>query len=395
MPLRFLYILLLAVLFVTCGKDPVVSEAQSEFFYKVFGGSTTANDCVNGVAANTAGELFLTGSIKMGSASHMFLIKTDVYGNQVNWSPVFFNSILKNSGNALGIDQSNNIITAGKIERASGGDNDFFITKSGPDGAVLWTKTVGGSKDDEAFSVEVSDPDKYFVAGITNSKFEAVDKKTQAWLVALSMQGDSLWSYTYGGDGSDTCNSILSLDNNYLLLVGSTNSFNYSNKKQDVLLAKVQKSNGVPVSSVTLGKSTNETGITAGIDADGNIIVLGYVQVTSYISNIYIWKLAPDLSVIKEDQIESTFSEKPSSLNFYNGNIVIAGSASNDQSNLDMIVYILSKDLGVVSSQRYGARGDQQGMCSVVSGKSIVIGGSDKAQGESKASLLKITGILP
>ncbi len=394
---RFTYIFLLSFVILSCKREPEISPSQADFFFKVFGGS--GSDQCNALQISNSDEIVLTGSIDQGGESKMFLIKTDAFGNEVSWSPRFFGSEGISEGQAIAVDQENKILVAGYSQTDNSGElqSDFLVVKTDSEGNELWTKTIGGNKNEEASSIDVSDPHKYYIGGFTETKWEPIDKKRQAWIVALSSDGDSLWSRSYGGDADDDCKSILSLDNNYLLLVGSTNSFYSQNQKRDVFIAKVQKSNGVAASFVALGKSSNETGVTAILTPNGEILVLGILQVTATRNNICLWKLGQELQILEEYVIESVYSETPSALHLIDDKFFLIGS-TNEKGNEDMLVYVIdSGDINTILSKNiYGSKGDQLGLAGDVSGKSLIIGGCNKPSlSSSKVSLFKTSDILP
>jgi hypothetical protein len=113
----------------------------------------------------------------------------------------------------LNVDQANSIqnttdggfVVAG-LTRPLGADyDDFYVVKINGQGDTLWTRTYGGTGDDKAYSIQQTTDSGYVVAGVTNS-FGAGGY--DFYVVKTNAQGDTLWTRTYGGTGDDEAYSI-------------------------------------------------------------------------------------------------------------------------------------------------------------------------------------------
>ncbi|MCX6601485.1 MAG: hypothetical protein NT025_07970 [bacterium] len=87
---------------------------------------------------------------------------------------------------------------------------------------IEWSRTYGGSGDDECSSVQPTADGGYVLAGATNS-FGAGDY--DAWLLKTDADGDSLWSRTYGGIGNDYCAAAYQTADGGYVLCGGTDSY--------------------------------------------------------------------------------------------------------------------------------------------------------------------------
>ncbi|NJK96745.1 MAG: hypothetical protein HC905_19155 [Bacteroidales bacterium] len=131
-------ILIISAFICSCKKDTEISSSQADYFLKVFGGSLT--DSINAVL-ESGDEYYLTGTIQ----KDLVLIKTDKYGNEVDWSPKFYGNDKEDVGCDLTLDQDNNVIAAGYSVN-SGGQTDAFIVKTTPNGEEMWSRRLGGDK---------------------------------------------------------------------------------------------------------------------------------------------------------------------------------------------------------------------------------------------------------
>jgi len=87
---------------------------------------------------------------------------------------------------------------------------------------TLWTRRYGGANNDAASCVQQTSDGGYILGGWTYS-FGAGGE--DFWLVKTDANGDSLWSRTFGGSGSDWCSSVQQTSDGGYVLAGCTNSF--------------------------------------------------------------------------------------------------------------------------------------------------------------------------
>jgi hypothetical protein len=110
--------------------------------------------------------------------------------------------------------------------------NDYWIVKLDSLGKLEWNKSLGGSGDDEAYSIHETS-DGYVVAGWSASEDGDVKDhfndnpdsvSTDYWLVKLDSVGDIQWNKCYGGSGNDDGQGVeQTVDGGYVLF-GLSNS---------------------------------------------------------------------------------------------------------------------------------------------------------------------------
>jgi len=109
------------------------------------------------------------------------------------------------------------------------GDFDYWVLKIDTEGSIEWEKTYGGSKLDEAWSVDQTLDDGYVVLGYSRSKNkDVIDNycKTDYWLIKLDETGNLQWGKNYGGSKWDTPQSIKQTSDSGYIMVGYSNSSN-------------------------------------------------------------------------------------------------------------------------------------------------------------------------
>lgn len=128
-------------------------------------------------------------------------------------------------------------IFAGMANRNSGdvtgvhstGIADFWIVKLNSTGTIQWQKSLGGSKEDYANSIEQTSDGGYIVAGQTFSTDGDVTGNhssnfSDCWVVKLTVSGNIEWQKTYGGTANDAALSIKQTADGGYIMGGVTNS---------------------------------------------------------------------------------------------------------------------------------------------------------------------------
>jgi PKD repeat protein len=101
------------------------------------------------------------------------------------------------------------------------GGNDMWVVKLDNAGNIQWQKTLGGSGDDVATYVQQTADAGYIIAGNTSSNDGDVSGNhgnSDAWVVKLNSAGNIQWQKTYGGLSNEAANSVQQLaDGGYIL----------------------------------------------------------------------------------------------------------------------------------------------------------------------------------
>jgi hypothetical protein len=148
-------------------------------------------------------------------------VKLDSSGNVI-WTKTIGGS---SSDFATSIIQSSDggYVVAGGTSSFGAGSADIYVVKLDSSGNVIWTKTIGGSNDDEARSIIQSSDGGYIVAGWTSSFGAGSD---DFYVVKLDSAGNVLWTKTIGGIGDEAWgDSIIQSSDGGYVVVGHTRSF--------------------------------------------------------------------------------------------------------------------------------------------------------------------------
>jgi hypothetical protein len=207
-----------------------------------------------------------------GYSSFFWIAKIDPDGNMM-WSK-------KIGGTGFGSPYSivqtidGGFAIAGMTESFGAGKKDILLVKTDSDGNVQWNMTYGGTKDDWVYNGDclVQTTDKgYAIAGFTNSFGAGND---DFWLVKTDSIGNELWSKTFGGSGDDEARSIVQTTEGGYAILGCTKSF--GSGSFDIWLVKTDEK-GDLLWSKTYGETNNsiEYGISIVNTKDGGYALGG------------------------------------------------------------------------------------------------------------------------
>ena len=114
-------------------------------------------------------------------------------------------------------DPEDGFLLCGGYTAPDAESDDYFLMKVDNDGDSLWSKTWGGDQYDYATAV-VPVHEGYAIAGYTASFGAGL---SDAWLIRTDLNGDSLWSQTFGGSQNDQTWEVIYTENASFILFGS------------------------------------------------------------------------------------------------------------------------------------------------------------------------------
>ena len=191
------------------------------------------------------------------------------------------------------------------------------VQAAAPD--TIWTRTYGGSSNDEAFKVIETSDGFYVLAGYTES-FGAGE--SDVYLLKLDSNGDDIWIKTYGGEGNDAAYSVMETSDGYYVVAGYTESF--GNGGSDVYVLKLDE-NGDTLWTRTYGSSSDDGAFSVIETSDGNYLVAGYTKSAGG-GNVYLLMLDPDGDTLWTRNFGSSDNEEAREvIQASNGDFVIIG----------------------------------------------------------------------
>jgi hypothetical protein len=146
---------------------------------------------------------------------------------------------------------------------------DFLIIKTDSLANLEWENSFGGADWDFANSVAYIPNIAYFIAGKTYNNTSGM---ADAFVAAVSLNGDTLWTKTIGGSGDDVFNCIDTTNDGNLIASGYTNSF--GNGAYDFYLVKIDIHGNI-LWTKTYGQTANEIAYAARATSDNGYVVIG------------------------------------------------------------------------------------------------------------------------
>jgi hypothetical protein len=136
--------------------------------------------------------------------------------------------------------------------------------------ATAWTKTSGGSDDDDGYSVQQTSNGGYIIAGYTYSYGAGL---CDVWLIKTDSSGDLAWNKTFGGSSWDYGYSVQQTSDGGYIIAGETGS--YGAGLYDVWLIKTDSAGNMAWNQ-TFGGSGGDWGNSVQQTSDGGYIIAGY-----------------------------------------------------------------------------------------------------------------------
>lgn len=155
-----------------------------------------------------------------GSVGNAWLVRTDVSGNAL-WNRAFGGTDV-DRGYCVRQTTDGGYILTGYTSSSGAGLDDMQLIKTDSAGNAEWTKTFGGTGRDYGYEVEQTTDGGYIIAGSTLSFGSGGD---DVWLVRTDMNGDQIWSATYGGSSSDVAYSVNQTFDGGYIVTGHTLSY--------------------------------------------------------------------------------------------------------------------------------------------------------------------------
>jgi hypothetical protein len=198
----------------------------------------------------------------------MWIVKTDASGSQ-QWNRDFGGTGFDDCRDIV-LMQDGGYMIAGCKDLLGNGDCDMWLLRISSAGDSLWSRTFGGPGDDRCYSLQQTSDGGWVMAGLTSSYGAG---NYDFWVLKTDVNGDSLWSHTFGGGGADGCNSVRQTMDGGYVLAGWNGTYGPSN--DDYWLIKLD-ANGNYQWDRTLGWIGNDRAYTVRQTLSGGYLLCGY-----------------------------------------------------------------------------------------------------------------------
>jgi hypothetical protein len=249
----------------------VGAQAQINSFQKTFHGSGTSSERANSVQQTLDGGYIFAGVTNgLGAGSYdMYLVKTDAKGDTL-WTKTFGGSTYDVANSVIQSADGGFVVTGAANSFTGTVFNDVYLVKTDMNGVTLWTKTYGGTDTDEGYQVQQTTDGGYIIVGTTESYGV---KSGDVYLLKTDSGGVLQWTKTFGGTGYDVASSLAQTTDGGYVIAGSSDSF--SGGGFDMYLIRTDM-NGDTLWTKSYGGSGNDEGISILQNKDGDYVVAGY-----------------------------------------------------------------------------------------------------------------------
>jgi hypothetical protein len=255
----------------------------------------------------------------------VYVVKLDAHGN-LQWTKTIGGK-KEDIGFSLVQTSDGGYAIAGFTQSFGAGKWDVYVVKLDANGNLQWTKTIGGPKDDQGFSLIQTSDGGYAVAGFTKS-FGAGE--ADVYVVKLDANGNLQWTKTIGGEYFDGGSSLIQTTDGGYAIAGATQSFGAG--LLDVYVVKLD-ANGNLQWTKTIGGPASEIGNSHSLiqTADGGYAIAGFTQSFGAGEwDVYVVKLSANGNLQWTKTIgEKDWDEGHSLIQTSDGGYVIAGSTSS------------------------------------------------------------------
>jgi hypothetical protein len=215
------------------------------------------------------GGYILAGETFGAAGPDIYLVRTDAGGDTL-WTRTFGNPGDEDMANQVRQTADDGFIVVGHSWLYGPGNSDVRLIKTDANGDTLWTRTIGGTGDEEGNSVQQTADGGYIVAGATESFGTG---RFDVYLIKLNGAGDTLWTKTFGDTTSDEGHSVEQTADGGYIITGATN-YNGGAGQRDLYLVKTDV-NGDALWTRTIGGSDDDEGSSVRQTADGGYIIAG------------------------------------------------------------------------------------------------------------------------
>ncbi len=250
-----------------------INEAGTELWSRTLGG--TGNDWANSIRPTSDGGYIMAGgTYSYGEGiSDVYLLKADENGDEV-WKNTFGGES-DDRAECVRPTSDGGYIVAGITQSFGAGEYDFYLVKSDQDGEEMWTRTFGGSAEDQARCVQQTSDGGYVVAGMSRS-FDPVGY-SDCLLVKTDASGNEVWTKNLGGSGNEEAYSVQQTSDGGYIVAGLTTSFGAG--FADMYLLKTD-GNGNQVWYNWFGGTRRDEAYSLQQTSDGGYILAGRTEST-------------------------------------------------------------------------------------------------------------------
>jgi hypothetical protein len=226
------------------------------------------------------------------SDRNMSIIKVDSNGKQ-KWKLSAGGPLSDAGSSMVALNDGSVVCTGVSTDTTSTGDSqtDLFIVKVSSDGSIIWQNKIGGQGNQAGSDILLCADGGFLIVGYTDvyraqvgSFGENIAGKKDIFIVKTNSMGVLQWSTAYGFGGDDIGVKIKEDKNGGYIILGTTDTSDPGQGKNNMILIKINSLGGV-IASKILGGAEDEYA------ADIEVLIDGYlVAGTIVLTNSRYWQ---------------------------------------------------------------------------------------------------------
>jgi hypothetical protein len=240
-----------------------------------------SNCLATGIAADSAGNSYVSGTCLTGMDLDLWLVKYDPVGETV-WTRTF-DFAPAEIGYRIALDDSGNIATCAYV-----GDFttfDILVLKLTPDGDTIWTRVYDHAANDAPCGLAIDRNGSIVVAATTSKDTTASD----ALVLKYDSSGVLAWDEVFDYDVDDGLTGAAFDSAGDIYVAGYTGA----DDLYDCLTMKLDSAGNV-LWTATYGGSDADAGSDVACDGEGNPIITGFViDPVTFGSDLLVAKYSP------------------------------------------------------------------------------------------------------
>lgn len=253
-------------------------------FERTYGGSVNDyGSCVQ--QTSDSGYIITGGTLSYGAGSYdVYLIKTNKYGDTL-WTKSYGGNGW-DIGNFVKQTMDGGYIISGMTPSFGAGSRDVYLIKTNSIGDTLWTRTFGGTEDDEGGPVTENSDGSFIVVGKTLSFATGY---SAAYIIKTDANGLLLWSRVYEKLSVSGAGDIQKTINGDYFVSGWT--YNMGDNYNSMLYLLKIKNNGDTIwTKAVVNPNGGLSGARISLTNDNSIVFTGTLFYSNGTAKIYMMK---------------------------------------------------------------------------------------------------------
>ena len=298
------------------------------------------------------------------------------------------------SANSVQLTNDGGYIIAGETPSYGGVGLDAWLINMDSEGNTIWERTFDGSPIDEAFSFQQMDDGGYIIVGYTYPQGDHGEGAGDAWLIKSDSEGNKIWDRILGGSKVDVANSIQHTSDGEYIIAGST--YSYGAGSRDAWLIKID-SEGNRIWDKTFERPGSVLARAVQQTSDGGCIIACCTLSDTYDQNRNIW-LIENSWLIKTDSEgnkiwDKTFDDEVKSIQPTNddGYILAGATKSYGAGGQDALLIKIDSEGNKIWDKTFGgSEFDSANAVQLTNDGGYIIAGLTESYGAGKSDALLI-----